>query len=157
MLQGSDGHSIEVAALLSSDHGDISGVIGSSADAGNIRGPLGDDFALMPHATSKFRYPEGFIGRGVELRLSQASEAGRWYVETVDHGCLEPQGPSTVTVKFKGEVHEVTWQVSGRELSVRVGSREITQLINRTIDPAALAQDIARLMLDYYNPDPGEQ
>jgi hypothetical protein len=47
--------------------------------------------------------------------------------------------------------------VSGRELSVRVGSREITQLINHTIDPAALAQDIARLMLDYYNPDPGEQ
>jgi hypothetical protein len=42
------------AALLSSDHGDISGVIGSSADAGNIRGPLGDDFALMPHATPKF-------------------------------------------------------------------------------------------------------
>ena len=157
LLQGSDGHSVEVSSLLSPDHADISGVIGSSADTGNIRGPLGDDFVLMPHAEAKFQFPAGFIGRGVEIKLRQAAHAGTWDVKTVDYGGLEPQGPSTLAVEYKGDTHEATWQVSGRELSVRVGGRGITQLINRTIDPAALAKDIARLMLDYYKVDPSEQ
>jgi len=156
MLQGSDGHSIEVDSLLSDNHADISGVIGSAADAGNIRGPLGDDFALMPHATAKFRYPEGFIGRGVELKLSQATEVGTWNVETLDHGGLEPLGPNTESVDYNGVVREVVWQVSGRELSVRVDGRSITQPINRTIDPATLAKDVAVVMLRYYDEESRE-
>jgi hypothetical protein len=56
-----------------------------------------------------------------------------------------------VTVEYNGDVHEVLWQVSGRELSVRVGCRGITQPINRTIDAAALAKDVARVMLGYYD------
>jgi type I restriction enzyme S subunit len=151
LLQGSDGHSTEVASLLSGNHADISGVIGSSADAGNIRGPLGDDFVLMPRAAAKFQYPEGFIGRGIELKLRQAAQVGLWDVETIDHGGLEPQGPNTLTVEYNGEVHEVIWQVSGRELSVRAGGHGTTQLINRTTDPAAIANAVARVMLRYYD------
>jgi hypothetical protein len=151
LLHGSEGHSTEVASLLSANHADISGVIGSAAHAGNIREPLGDDFALMPHAAAKVSYPVGFIGRGIELNLRQATEVGTWDVETVDYGAVEPQGPNTVNMEYNGQVHEVLWQVSGRELSVRVGGRGITQPINRTIDAALLAKDVAKIMLGYYD------
>jgi hypothetical protein len=140
-----------VASLLSGNHADISGVIGSSADAGNIRGPLGDDFALMPQAQATFPFPAGFIGRGIEIKLRQAAEAGTWDVQTIDHGGLDPQGPNSFTVEFKGESREVIWQVSGRELSVRIAGRGSTVPINRAIDPEAMAKDIATELLHFYD------
>jgi len=109
LLRGADGHAMEVASLLADNQAEVSGVIGSAASAGNIRGPLGDDFALMPHAAAKFPYPAGFIRRGIELKLTQSAEASRWDVETVDHGAVEAQGPNTTRVQFKGEAHEVVW------------------------------------------------
>jgi hypothetical protein len=151
LLQGSQGHSLEVASLLSDNHADISGVIGSAAAAGHSLQPLGDELVLMPHAAPKFPYPAGFIRRGIELKLTQAAAVGTWNVETVDYGGLEPQGPTAVTVQYKGEAHEMIWQVSGRSLSVRVGGRGSTQLINRAIDPAALALDVARELLYFYD------
>ena len=140
-----------MASLLSGYHADISGVIGSSADAGNIRGPLGDDIALMPQAQARFPFTAGFIGRGIEIKLRHAAEAGTWDVETVDHGGLEPRGPNTFTVEYKGEAHSVIWQVSGRELSVRIGRRGSTVPINRAIDPEAMAMSIARELLHFYD------
>jgi hypothetical protein len=151
LLRGVDGHALEVASLLADNQDEVSGVIGSAASGGNIRGPLGDDFALMPHAAAKFPYPAGFIRRGIELKLTRSAEASRWDVETVDHGAVEPRGPNTIRVQFKGESHEVRWEVSGRELSVRVGGRSITQLINRATDAAALADAISRLMLKSFD------
>jgi hypothetical protein len=158
LLHGADadGHATEVTSLLNINQADISGVIGSAAGAGNIRMPLGDDFALMPHATAMFPYPAGFIGRGIELKLKLSAEASRWDVETVDYGAVEPQGPNTTRVQFKGEAHEVVWEVSGRELSVRVGGRGITQSINRTVDAVALAEFVARVMLGFYDAEAGD-
>lgn len=158
LLRGArgDGPATEVASLLNVNHADISGVIGSAAGTGNIRGPLGDDFALMPHATALFPYPAGFIGRGIELKLTQSADASGWHVETVDYGAVESQGPNTARVQFKGEVHEVVWEVSGRELSVRVGGRGITQLINRAVDAAALAEVVARVMLGFDGAESGD-
>lgn len=156
-LQGSGGNTIEVASLLSGNHTDISGVIGSSADAGNIRGPLGDDFALMPHAEAKIRLPAGFIGRGMEIKLRRATETGTWDVETVDHGGLEPRGPHTLTVEYKGDTHEVMWQVSGRELSVQIGSRGSKLPINRAIDPEEMAREIAKELLHFYDSESPDQ
>jgi hypothetical protein len=150
-LQSAGGNPVQVASLLSGDYADISGVIGSSADAGNIRGPLGDDFALMPHAEAKYRFPDGFIGRGIEIKLRRSPEAGSWDVETVDHGGLEPLGPNPFTVEYKGETHKVIWQVSGRELTVRIGNRSSTVPINRAIDPESMAKEIARELLHFYN------
>jgi hypothetical protein len=85
LLHGADadGPATEVAPLLNINQADISGVIGSAAGAGNVRMPLGDDFAVMPHATAMYPYPAGFIGRGIELKLTPSSEASRWDVETV--------------------------------------------------------------------------
>jgi hypothetical protein len=69
----------------------------------------------------------------------------------MDYGAVEPQGPNTITMEYNGEVQQVLWQVSGRELSVRVDGRGITQPINRRIDPAALAKEVAKMMLSYYD------
>jgi type I restriction enzyme S subunit len=151
LLRGTGGHDTEVAPLLADNLSDIAGVIGSAADAGNPRSPLGDDFLLMPHAAAKYPYPAGFISRGIELKVRPAAQAGVWDVETVDHGAVEPHGPSSLTVAYKGEAHKVQWQVAGRELSVKVGGRGITQPINRRINAAALAADVARTMLGYYD------
>ena len=151
-----DGPATEVASLLDATHADISGVIGSAAGAGNVRGPLGDDFVLMPHATAMSPYPPGFIARGMELKLTKSAEAGRWDVETVDYGAVEPQGPNTARLHYRGKVHEVVWEVSGRTLSVRVGGRGITQSINRAVDAAALAEDVARVMLGFYDAGSGD-
>lgn len=151
LLRGAAGHDTEVAPLLSENQADIAGVIGSSFDAGNLRSPLGDDFALMPHATARFPYPTGFIGRGIELKLKKAAEAGAWDVDTVDYGALEGQGPNTLSVEYKGEAYEAVWQVAGRELAVKAGGQSITQPINRTSDPTVLAADVAKVMLGYYD------
>ncbi len=40
LLRGADGHAMEVASLLADNQAEVSGVIGSAASAGNIRGPL---------------------------------------------------------------------------------------------------------------------
>jgi hypothetical protein len=146
-----DGPATEVASLLNINQADVSGVIGSSGGAGNVRMPLGDDFALMPHAMAKFPYPASFIGRGIELKLTPSEDASRWDVETVDYGAVEPQGPNTTRVQYNGEAHEAVWEVSGRELSVRVGGRGITQPINCATDAAALAEYVAKVMLGYYD------
>jgi hypothetical protein len=151
LLQGTQGYSIEVASLLSDLHADIGGVIGSSADAGNIREPLGDDFVLMPHAKARSPYPVGFIGRGIELKLREGAEAAVWHVERVDYGGLEPQGPNAMTVNYNGEAREVIWQVTGRELSVRAAGFTSTQVINRAIDPVALAASVAVDILRFYD------
>jgi len=105
----------------------------------------------MPHALARFPYPAGFIGRGLELNLRQAPEAGVWDVETVDYGAIERKGPNTLSVHYEGKTNEVQWQVAGRELSVKVGGRGITQPINRSIDAAELAAEVARMMLGYYD------
>jgi hypothetical protein len=144
---GRQGAAYEVAPLLDDRHADIAGVVGSSAGAG-FRGPLGDDFFLIPHATPAFPYTPGFIGRGTELTL-RLNAAGAYDVETIDYGALEPQGPHAITVGHNGFEHEAQWQVSGRALSVRVGGRGYDGiLINRADDlqamVVAIVQDILR-------------
>lgn len=149
MLRGSDGHAVSVAALLSTDYAHVSGVIGSSASTGNLRGPLGDDFALMPHALATSPYPAGFIARGIELKLNP-TEAGAWSVETRDYGGLDSQGPHTIAIDYEGVTKQATWSVSGRSLTVQVDSRGRTVAISRSVDPAAFARDVAVELMGFY-------
>jgi hypothetical protein len=143
---GTQGTAYEVAPLLDDRNADIAGVIGSSAGAG-FRGPLGDDFFLMRHASPAYPYTPGFLGRGTELTL-QLNAAGAYDVETIDYGALEPQGPHTITVGHDGFEHEAQWQVSGRALSVRVASRGYEGiLINRGDDLQAMAVAIVKDIL----------
>jgi hypothetical protein len=88
---------------------------------------------------------------GAQAASLLSTEASRWDVETVDYGAVDPQGPNTTRVQFKGEAHEVVWEVSGRELSVRIGGRGITQPINCATDAAALAEHVAKVMLGFYD------
>lgn len=149
LLHGAEGVAMDVAALLNPVHADISGVIGSAAQAGGMLRPLGDDFVLMPHVSAKYPTQPGFISRGIELKLTPSAELDVWDVETTDYGAVDPQGPNVVQVQHKGEEHEVVWQVTGRELSVRVGKRGITQPINRASDAASLAVEVANVMLGH--------
>jgi hypothetical protein len=151
LLYGADGAAAEVTPLLNGNQSDISGVIGSAANAGNPTRPLGDDFVLMPHAMSQWPYPPGFITRGLELKLALGAEPKTWDVDHIDYGAVDPQGPNTIHVQYKGDDHEVVWRVDGRELSVRVGGKGITQQINRATNLRAIAAETARTMLRFYD------
>jgi hypothetical protein len=145
----------EVAPLLSAKHEGIAGVLGSSFGAG-FRGPLGDDFCLMPHASPTHPYAPGFIGRGTELTLRQNAATGNWDVETVDYGALEAQGPHTVVVEHGGRQHEAQWQVAGRMLSVRVAGRGYDEIaINRADEMPAYVVAIVKEILRSQERDAG--
>jgi hypothetical protein len=120
LLQRAGGAVQDVAPLLRQERAGISGVLGSSADVGNVPNPLGDDFALMPHAAGQSPYSRGFIRRGAEVLL-HADGGERWTVETVDYGAHQPRGPERLVTEFEGKAIEGEWAVEGRILSVRVG------------------------------------
>ena len=143
LLERAAGAVEDVAPLLHADQAGISGVLGSAADAGNVRNPAGDDFLLMPHAAAQSPYPQGLIRRGVEIVLRAAEEAQKWGVETIDYGAHEPRGPVAFAVEFDGALHEGEWAVVGRNLSVRIASWHSEFPIQADDDPAALAQENA--------------
>jgi hypothetical protein len=138
----------DVAPLLNDDHARISGVLGSSANAGNEPRPSGDDFVLMPHAEPSSPYPKGFlaVGREIFLRSNEGDDAG-WAVETIDHGAHAPRGPERLRIEFYGAPYECEWSVAGRNLSVRVGSRVCDVPLSGGDDPELSARAIAVEML----------
>lgn len=143
LLKTTGGAEIDVAPLLRPDQRDICGVLGSAADGGNVPRPLGDDFVLMPHAAARAPYPRAFIKRGAEVFLNATDEGERWTVETVDYGAHAPRGPERVTIEVEGERVDFEWAVDGRELSLRVGSRDYTQLLAGGVDTDTVAREIA--------------
>jgi hypothetical protein len=141
LLRRASGANEDVAPLLRPGHGNICGVLGSSADLANQPNLLGDDFVLMPHATPSSPYPRGFLRRGAEVLLHADGE--RWRVENIDHGALPPRGPERLIVEIGGEAVEAVWAVEGRTLSVRVGKRACDIRLAGGADPAAAAREIA--------------
>jgi hypothetical protein len=133
----------DVATLLHADRDGISGVLGSAADAGNVRDPAGDDFLLMPHAAAQFPYPRGLIKRGAEIVLHPAADGQAWDVETIDYGAHEPRGPVAFTVEYEGTRHQGEWAVVGRNLSVRIANWHSEFPIQGGEDPAVLAEQNA--------------
>jgi hypothetical protein len=152
---GTQGAAYEVAPLLDDRHAELAGVLGSSAGAG-FRGPLGDDFFLMPHASPAYPYAPGFIGLGTELTLRQNAATKNWDVETIDYGALEAQGPHTIVVEHGGRQHEAQWQVAGRMLSVRVAGRGYDEIgINRGHEMPAYVVAIVKEILRSQERDAG--
>ena len=143
LLERAAGAVEDVAPLLHAARGDISGVLGSAADAGNVRNPAGDDFLLMPHAAPQSPYPHGLIRRGVEIALRAGEDGQSWDVETIDYGAHKPQGPVAFTVEYEGARHDGEWAVAGRNLSVRIASWRSEFPIQAGDDPAALAAENA--------------
>jgi hypothetical protein len=142
LLQRAGGAVQDVAPLLRQERAGISGVLGSSADVGNVPNPLGDDFALMPHAAGQSPYPRGFIRRGAEVLL-HADGGERWTVETEDYGAHQSRGPERLVTEFEGKAIEGEWAVEGQILPVRVGGRRYDIPLAGGDDPAAAAQQIA--------------
>jgi hypothetical protein len=148
ILLRSSGAAEAVAPLLDPVHSDICAILGSSVDAANTRIPLGDDFVLMPHASAQVPVPQGLIGRGVELSLRPNDQSGTWGVNETDYGVPESHGPEKFFLEFEGREVEGEWEISGRELNVRVGTRGCSVIFRKdSADPAIAAKDIAREVL----------
>jgi hypothetical protein len=143
LLERASGAVEDVAPLLNPDRKEVSGVLGSAADAGNPLNILGDDFLLMPHSAAQAPYPRGLIKRGAEITLRPAEGGQQWDIETTDYGAHTPQGPIPFAVEFEGARHEGEWAVEGRSLSVRIASWNSTVPIRAGDDPATLAQENA--------------
>jgi hypothetical protein len=140
-----------VAPLLDPEQADASGVLGSSADVGNVPNPPGDDFVLMPHASGHVPFPRGLIRRGAEISLQAGDESGTWTIEETDYGAPDPRGPEVFTVEHEGTKLDGEWQISGRELDVRIGGHGSAVIFRSGAgDPAAAAKDIAIEMLRVY-------
>ena len=143
LLERASGAVEDVAPLLNADRADISGVLGSATDAGNMPNPVGDDFLLMPHSAARSPYPRGLIKRGAEIVLRAAGDGQHWDVDTLDYGAHEPRGPVTFAVEFEGTRHEGEWAVAGRNLSVHIADWRSEFPIQAGDDPAALAVENA--------------
>ena len=141
LLRRASGAVEDVAPLLNPDRGGVSGVLGSSTDVGNMPSPLGDDFLLMPHATSQLPYPQGFLPRGAEIRL-RTDGNGSWEVHTFDHDAHPSRGPEPIQVNVSGELVDTVWSVVGRELTVEVGSRVSSVRLAGGHDPEAMVRAI---------------
>ena len=148
ILARAGGAAEAVAPMLDSNHSDICAILGSSVDAWNLQPPLGDDLVLMPHATPRAPFPRGLIGRGVEFSLRPGDESGSWDVDQTDYGVPEPHGKEKFFVEFEGRETEGEWEISERELKVRVGGCGCSiEFRKDSEDPAAAARAIAREML----------
>ncbi len=120
LLHRVGGAAEDVAPLLRQENCLISGVLGSSADVGNVPNLPGDDFMLMPHASPNAPYPQGLLHLGGELVL-HADGGERWNVEAIDYGAHETRGPEPIVAELDGVAIEGEWAVEGRILSVSVG------------------------------------
>jgi hypothetical protein len=148
ILLRSSGAAEAVAPLLNPAHSDVCAILGSSVDAGNVRSPLGDDFVLMSHASAKVPFPLGLIGRGAEFALRPGDQSGCWDVDETDYGVPESHGTEKFLLEFEGRETEGEWEISGRELKVRVGGRGCSVEFRKdSEDPAAAARAIARELL----------
>jgi hypothetical protein len=151
LLIRSGGAAEAVAPLLDPNHADVSAILGSAADAWNMREPFGDDFLLMPHAGARVPCPRRLIGRGVEISLRASEESGTWSVDEADYGAPEPRGPETFTIEYEGIGYAGDWEIAGRELHVRfAGHGSDTLFRSGGGDPAAAAKEIAIEMLRVY-------
>jgi hypothetical protein len=144
----SSGAAEAVAPLLDPTHSDVCAVLGASADAGNIPISLGDGFVLMPHASAQVPFPRGLIARGVELSLRPGDQSGTWDLDETDYGMPEPHEPEKLCLEFEGRKIEGEWEISGRELKVRVGGRGCSVAFRKNSeDPSTAASAIARELL----------
>jgi hypothetical protein len=151
-LPRASGAAEEVAPMLDPAHADVCAILGSAANVGNVPDLLGDDFVIMPHARAQVPFPRGFIRRGMEIHLRPGDESGSWTVEETDYGAPEPCGPEPFTVEHEGRAFEGEWQISGRELHVRLGHCGSAVPFRNYSDPAVAAREIAIEMLRVYGP-----
>lgn len=152
LLHRASGAPEDVAPLLRAERAEIAGVLGSSADVGNVPNPTGDDFLLMPHKTPRSPYPRGFVNRGAEVVL-HATESEHWGVEIIDYGAHQPRGPERVVAEYEGTRLEGNWSVAGRTLSVRIAGHGCDVPLAGGDDPVATAKRIAVEMLRAYEGD----
>ena len=155
LLTRSSGAAEAVAPMLDPNHSDVCAILGSSADAWNMRLPFGDDLVLMPHAGARAPCPRGLIRRGVEISLSPGEESGSWSAEETDYGAAEPRGPEALTVEHEGCLFEGEWQITGGELQIHIDGRgcdvifrgggEDPSLTARTIGLEMIRSKTARL------------
>jgi hypothetical protein len=150
LLTRASGAAEEVAPMLDPNHEDVCAILGSSADAWNMREPFGDDFVLMPHASALAPLPRGLIRRGAEVSLYPGEESGTWTIDETDYGAPEPRGPEPFVVEHEGTQFEGEWEISGRELQVRMAGHGSAVLFRGTGDPADAAREIAIEMLRVY-------
>ena len=150
LLTRASGAAEEVAPMLEPNHADVCAVLGSSADAWNMREPFGDDFVLMPHANALAPLPRGLIRRGTEVSLGAGAESGTWMVDETDYGAPAPRGPEPFVVEYEGTQFEGEWEIAGRELHVRMAGHGSAGLFRGTGDPAAAARESAIEMLRVY-------
>jgi hypothetical protein len=150
LLTRAGGAAEEVAPMLDPNHEDVCAVLGSSADAWNMREPFGDDFVLLPHVSARAPLPRGLIGRGAELSPCAGEESGTWTVDETDYGAPEPRGPEPFVVEHEGTQFEGEWEISGRELQIRMAGHASAVLFRGAGDPAVAAREIAIEMLRVY-------
>ena len=137
-IQKENGATVDVHALLNPQRAMISGVLGSSADVANLPIHLGDDFALMPHASALSPYPTGFLRVGVETVLRP--DGNEWLRQTTDYGAHPFQGHDRMTIEYEGKRLEGDWSVEGRTLRVSLGGRASSCTIARTDEPLEVAR-----------------
>ena len=150
LLTRAGGAAEEVAPMLDPNHADVCAILGSSADAWNMREPFGDDFVLMPHVSARAPAPRGLISRGSELSLSAGEESGTWTVDETDYGTATPRGPEPFVVEHEGIQFEGEWQIAGRELEIRLAGHGSAIPFRGDGDPAVAAKEIAIEMLRVY-------
>jgi hypothetical protein len=150
LLTRAGGAAEEVAPMLDPNHEDVCAILGSSADAWNMREPFGDDFLLMPHVSARAPVPRGMIRQGSELSLCAGEKSGTWTVDETDYGAPQPRGPEPFVVEHEGSQFEGEWEISGRELEIRMAGHGSAVTFRGDGDPAVAAREIATEMLRVY-------